>query len=194
MLASAGANPAGGRSALAVAVLIAAIAAGSAHAAVTVFGNGLAHDCSEAAFKGKSDPVSIGACDSAIENELMDNKDRAGTYINRGVMYLRLGDMAQARKDFDESIRVDDKIGEAWINRGAVSVAEKRYADGLSDINHGLELGVISPEKAYYNRALAYEGLDDAKSAYLDYQQALTIKPDWQLPQQQLLRFTVTRR
>lgn len=175
-------------------LLFAAICAGGAHAAVTVFGNGQAHDCSEAAFKGKADPASIRTCDSALENESLTNKDRAGTYINRGVMYLRLGDLMQARKDFDESIKVDDKIGEAWINRGAVSVAQKRYADGLSDINRGLELGVISPEKAYYNRALAYEGLDDAKSAYLDYQQALTIKPDWQLPQQQLLRFTVTRR
>lgn len=175
-------------------VLAAGSAPGTAHAAVTVFGNGEAHDCSEAAFKGKSDPASIRNCDSALENEVLDSKDRAGTYINRGVMYLRLGDLMQARKDFDESIKVDDKIGEAWINRGAVSVAEKRYADGLSDINRGLQLGVISPEKAYYNRALAYEGLDDAKSAYLDYQQALTIKPDWQLPQQQLLRFTVTRR
>ena len=45
-----------------------------------------------------------------------------------------------------------------------------------------------------HESALAYEGLEDAKSAYLDYQQALTLKPDWQLPQQQLLRFTVTRR
>lgn len=182
------------KSVLATAVGLAALSAASAHAAVTVFGNGQAHDCSEAAFKGKSDPASIRNCDAALEDEVLSNKDRAGTYINRGVMYLRLGDMVQARKDFDESIKVDDKIGEAWINRGAVSVAEKRYADGLADINQGLTLGVISPEKAYYNRALAYEGLDDDKSAYLDYQQALTIKPDWQLPQQQLLRFTVTRR
>jgi tetratricopeptide (TPR) repeat protein len=179
---------------LATALLFTLTSTSCAYAAVTVFGNGLAHDCSEAAFKGKSDADSIRTCDSALENETLDNRDRAGTFINRGVMYLRLGNLAGARKDFDASIATDDKIGEAWINRGAVSVAQKRYADGLSDINRGLTLGVISPEKAYYNRALAYEGLEDAKSAYLDYQQALTIKPDWQLPQQQLLRFTVTRR
>jgi tetratricopeptide (TPR) repeat protein len=179
---------------LATALLFALAAAGSASAAVTVFGNGLAHDCSEAAFKGKSDSDSIQKCSDALENEVLDNRDRSGTLINRGVMYLRGGDLKNARKDFDQAIAVDGKIGEAWINRGAVSVAEKRYADGLSDINRGITLGVEAPEKAYYNRALAYEGLEDAKSAYLDYQQALTLKPDWQLPQQQLLRFTVTRR
>ena len=64
----------------------------------------------------------------------------------------------------------------------------------MADLNKAIALGVDEPEKAYYNRALAYEGLEDAKAAYLDYVQALTIKPDWVLPQQQLLRFTVTRR
>lgn len=179
---------------LATAILFAFTTTDVAYAAVTVFGNGQAHDCSEAAFKGKSDSESIHACDYALENEVLDSKDRAGTLINRGVMFLRNGDFSAARRDFDESIKVDGKIGEAWINRGAVSVAQKQYSEGLADINHGLTLGVEAPEKAYYNRALAYEGLEDAKSAYLDYQQALTLKPDWQLPQQQLLRFTVTRR
>ena len=41
---------------------------------------------------------------------------------------------------------------------------------------------------------MAYEGIDDEKSAYLDYQQALVLKPGWDLPKQELLRFTVTRR
>ena len=179
---------------MATAIIFAFTSTGSVNAAVTVFGNGLAHDCSEAAFRGKSDANSIQKCDEALESEVLDTKDRAGTYINRGVMYLRQGSLKNARKDFDTSIATDPKIGEAWINRGAVAVAEKHYAEGLADINHGLTLGVEAPEKAYYNRALAYEGLEDAKSAYLDYQQALTLKPDWQLPQQQLLRFTVTRR
>jgi len=53
---------------------------------------------------------------------------------------------------------------------------------------------VREPEKAYYNRALAEEGLDDEKSAYVDYQQALVLNPDWDPPRQELLRFTVTHR
>jgi len=64
----------------------------------------------------------------------------------------------------------------------------------LADITKGLALGVKQPEKAYFDRALAYEGLDDEKSAYFDYQQAVTLKPDWPLPQRELLRFTVTHR
>ena len=62
------------------------------------------------------------------------------------------------------------------------------------DINRGLELGVDEPAKAYYNRALAYEGLEDAKSAYYDYQKAVEINPEWSAPREQLTRFSVTRR
>jgi tetratricopeptide (TPR) repeat protein len=73
-------------------------------------------------------------------------------------------------------------------------VGVRRYAEGLADLNKALELGVDEPEKAYFNRALAHEGLDDLKSAYLDYQKAQTLKPDWQDPARELARFTVERR
>ena len=80
------------------------------------------------------------------------------------------------------------------MDRGAVNIVDKKYQDGISDIDKGLSLGTEEPAKACYNRGVAYEGIDDEKSAYLDYQQALTLKPDWTLPKQELLRFTVTRR
>jgi len=167
---------------------------GSAGAMVTVFGGGLAQDCSKAAFDGMSDPDSIRLCDTALLSEELEPGDRAATFTNRGVMKLRRGAYEDARQDFDAAIALAPRVGEAWLNRGAVFVGEKRYRQGLEDINKGLALGVTEPEKAYYNRALAYEGLDDETSAYFDYQQALTLKPDWTLPQEQLLRFTVTRR
>jgi tetratricopeptide (TPR) repeat protein len=178
---------------LAVGAALGWLVAAPALAAVTVIGGGLAEDCSRAAFAGKADNDSLRLCTGALD-ETMDARDRAGTYINRGIMRLRrrLNDEAQA--DFDAAIALEPKLGEGWVNRGALYVSEKRYQEGMDDINRGLQLGVKEPEKAYFNRAVAYEGLDDEKSAYLDYQEALTLKPDWTLPQEQLLRFTVTRR
>ena len=69
-----------------------------------------------------------------------------------------------------------------------------RFADGLADLNKGIGLGVEEPAKAYYNRALAYEGLDDVKSAYFDYQKAVELSPGWDAPKQELTRFHVARR
>jgi tetratricopeptide (TPR) repeat protein len=109
-------------------------------------------------------------------------------------MKLRRGLFEAAHVDFDAGIALIPKVGEGWINRGAMFVGEHKYRDGLGDLDKGIMLGVKEPEKAYFNRALAYEGLDDEKAAYLDYQQAATLKPDWPAPRNELRRFTVSAR
>ncbi len=178
---------------LGVAGLIAATA-GNAHAAVTVIGGGLAQACSDAALAGESDFKFVTLCTQALEGEFLSPRDRAGTYVNRGVLKLRRGAYAEATKDFDYAVRVKPDMGEAYVNRGAASLGLHHWAESLPDINKALELGIEEPAKAYYNRALAYEGLDDAKAAYFDYQKALEIKPDWDAPREQLTRFTVSHR
>jgi tetratricopeptide (TPR) repeat protein len=179
---------------LGVAAAMALGLAGSAGAAVTVIGDTSATDCSKAAFDGRADNETLNDCNVALQNSMLDRRDQAGTYVNRGVLYMLLRNYTAARADFNTAIKIEPNLGEGWVNRGAVNVGEKRYQDGLSDINKALELGIAEPAKAYYNRAIAYEGLDDEKSAYLDYQQALQLDPKWDLPKQELLRFTVTRR
>ena len=168
--------------------------AGGARAAVTVMGDTDAQACSQAAFNERGDAQSLQMCSNALTDPFLDRRDQAGTHINRGVIYMVRGEFASARRDFDQAITIDASIGEAWVNRGAVSIVEKRYKDGITDIDKGLDLGTQEPAKAYYNRAVAYEGMDDEKSAYLDYQQALVLDPKWDLPKRELLRFTVTRR
>ena len=172
----------------------AALLAGPACAAVTVIGDTSAQQCSQAAYHDRADDASLDLCTQAIGNGMLDKRDLSGTYINRGVIYMDRSDFNDARHDFNRAIEIDPEIGEAWVNRGAIDILDKRYKDGISDIDRGLGLGIQEPAKAYYNRGVAYEGIDDEKSAYLDYQQALALKPEWDLPKQELLRFTVTRK
>jgi tetratricopeptide (TPR) repeat protein len=176
------------------AATLAVFAASSAGAAVTVMGDTNASQCSLAAFHDQADATALRLCTTALNEGTLDRRDQAGTYINRGVMQMIRMDYAAAGSDFQRAIDVDPAIGEAWINRGAVDIINKQFQRGIDDIDKGLSLGTEEPAKAYYNRAVAYEGIDDEKSAYLDYQQALTLEPGWDLPKQELLRFTVTRR
>lgn len=176
------------------AATVLAASAGQAHASVTVIGGGLAEACSKATLSGASAYKFEQLCTNALETELLSPRDKAGTYVNRGIMKLRRSEWDQALKDFDVAAKYKPDLGEIYVNRGAVLIAQHRYADGLSDINRGISLGVEEPEKAYYNRALAYEGLDDIKSAYFDYQKAAELAPTWDAPKQQLTRFHVTRR
>lgn len=168
--------------------------AGGAHASVTVIGGGLAEACSKAALSGKADIRLEATCTEALDKETLTTRDRAGTLVNRGVLRMRRLNWAGATSDFDAAVRVRPDMGEAYVNRGAVLIGEHHYAESLTDLNKGLQLGVEEPAKVYFNRALAYEGMDDEKSAYFDYQKALELSPDWAAPKAELARFHVERR
>lgn len=174
--------------------VIALALAGPGHAAVAVVGGGAAQACSEAAFKGRPDWRAEEVCTNAIDNEPMSAKDQAGTYVNRGVLRLRAGAYGKAEADFDAAERINPKLGEVHVNRGVLYMAEERFSDAVVEINRGLELGVEEPAKAYYNRALAYEGLNDAAAAYEDYRKAQALAPNWSAPTRMLARFQVRTR
>jgi len=162
-----------------------------ARAATTVLGNGLAEVCSNYAKAGDDREEALHVCTVALETEAMRRRDRAGTYVNRGVIRMRRQDYAAARRDFELAVRLQPDLGEAYVNRGGALVGEKRYMEALLEIDKGLALGPEEPEKAYYNRGLANEGLADLKAAYFDYKRAMELKPDWEIPRRELSRFTV---
>ncbi len=177
---------------LAVSLAAASLAATpSAQAAVTVLGDQLGYECSVLALAGYADDKAIETCTQALPSSGLSVRDRAGTYVNRGVIQLRRKAYRNAHADFDAAIALDPTLGEAVVNRGAAFVAQRRFAEGIAEITRGLALGANEPEKAYYNRALAHEQLGDFKAAYLDYQAALKLKPGWSDPERSLTRFVV---
>jgi tetratricopeptide (TPR) repeat protein len=177
------------------ALVVGALTTGTgAHAAVTVIGGGLAEACSKAALAGKSDARFERPCTEALDTEQLSPRDKAGTYVNRGVLRLRRLEWSAAIRDFNVAIHLEPTMGEAYVNRGAAAIGDHRYAESLTDLNRAIELGTEEPAKIYYNRALAYEGLDDVKSAYFDYQKALELSPEWTAPKQELARFHVERK
>ncbi|PZR36321.1 tetratricopeptide repeat protein [Caulobacter segnis] len=167
--------------------------AGAAGASTVVVGGASANACSDAALKGRSDDRAILACTTALELEVLGFRDRAKTYVNRGVLQMRQLHFEAARADFDQATSLDPNLGEAYVNRGATFVGQARYAEGMAQIDKGLSLGVKDPERALYNRALAHEGLGDLRAAYLDYAKAAELNPDWAAPKTELARFTVKR-
>lgn len=171
----------------------AALLGGAAGASTLIIGSGAAKDCSDAALKGRSDRQSILSCTTALEVENLNFRDRARTYVNRGVLQMRQHQFAAARADFDQASSIDPSLGEAYVNRGATLVGEARYQEGVAQIDKGLSLGVKDPERALYNRALANEGLGNLRAAYLDYAKAAELNPDWAAPKTELARFTVKR-
>ena len=167
--------------------------AGPAAAQVSVFVSDEAHACYLEAKYGDPRGDGIHDCTDAMFGLPLAGHDRAGTLVNRGVIYMRQGRFARAQTDLTESIKTDPALGEAYVNLGATLIAQRRYAEGVANIDHGLPLSPQEPEKAYYNRGLADEALDDVKAAYFDYLKASQLNPNWAAPRIELTRFTVSK-
>jgi tetratricopeptide (TPR) repeat protein len=179
---------------MAGAAALSLLAAGGAHGAVTVIGGGLAQSCSQQVKQGRADRDLVNLCSMSIEQEPLRRRDRAGTFVNRGIVFLRLRDLDDALRDFDRAENLNPSVGEIYVNRGAALIGKNQFGEALAQIDKGITLGVEEPHKAYYNRAIAREGLDDMKGAYLDYRKAAELDPTWTLPASQLTRFTVVTR
>jgi tetratricopeptide (TPR) repeat protein len=181
---------------IAFAALAFGLSAAPALADVTVIGNGLAAGCSAAARSvagnGPARREALDQCTLALDNEVLSPHERAATYVNRGVLHLADRDFAAARSDFDAALRIEPTLAEALTNRGAALIGQGHDAQGIAEIDKGLALSPMEPEKAYFNRAIAEERLGDLKSAYADYRKAQALKPDWPLPATELARFRVS--
>jgi tetratricopeptide (TPR) repeat protein len=177
----------------AVAAFALTLTSRTADAAVTVIGSGDAQYCYEGAENGADPGNYIAYCNQAL-NSFLSVRDRAATYINRGVLRLGLNEANAALGDFDTGLGLDPALGEGYIDRGASLIEKKEYAEALASIDKGLALGARRPEFAYYDRAIANEGLGNIPAAYKDYQQALVVQPDFTLASDELKRFKVVRK
>lgn len=164
-----------------------------ATAASTIFGRGPGQTCYEAALAGRVDAHALADCDTALNGAAqLDQRDYAATLVNRGVIRLKRREAAPALSDFDRAISMRPRLGEAHVNRGAALILSGDFTGAVAAIDRGIELGAEDPHEAYYNRAIAWEKLDNLQAAYADYRKAQALAPDWPLPTQELARFTVT--
>ena len=178
----------------AAAGLIACAAASSAGAAISVIGNSIANSCYRTAEFGGDDNAGINTCTYALQQESLTSRDRAATYINRGILRSRAGDSTGALADYDHGLGIDPTLGEGYVDRGATYIALRQYSEALQDINKGLDMGARQPQIAYYDRAIVNEALGNIRGAYQDYKKAVELEPDFTLATQQLSRFKVIRK
>jgi tetratricopeptide (TPR) repeat protein len=110
------------------------------------------------------------------------------------VLRLALNETDAALDDFSNGLVVDASLGEGYVDRGAALIDKKLYGEAIKDIDKGLAMGARRPALAWYDRAIADEGLGNIPAAYKDYRQALVAQPDLTLASEELKRFKVVRR
>ncbi|MDO9489892.1 MAG: hypothetical protein Q7J32_16075 [Sphingomonadaceae bacterium] len=179
---------------LAGAVIVGAtlVPTSGAPAAVTVIGSGLARICYEAAESGRATADGFESCDRALSEQALNVRDRAATFVNRGILNMRERRISDAIADYERAIRLKSDLAEAYVNKGIALVhAGGRDSEAVNLISRGLDLNPVRPEIAYYTRGVANEALGRTRAAYDDYRQAAALKPEWAEPKNQLKRFSV---
>lgn len=177
--------------------LIAALLAASsfpASAGVIVIGSNSARLCFEAADSaGRPSPRDLDLCNEAVNEAGLSRHDVVASYVNRGIVKLRRGLVADSIQDFDRAMALDPNQAEAYLNKGAALVQQEDMSGALPLFTVALERNTARPAIAHFGRAIANETLGNVAAAYRDYQMASQLDPDWTAPRTELQRFRVTR-
>ena len=167
------------------------LSAPKAYALDTIIG-GMASACAREAKLGHATDEAINGCSDALIAEILTDRDRAATMVNRGTLYLVRQKWDLAMADFDMAVGLQPRMGEAYVNRGAALLGMGHLPEADSQITFGLTLNPELPERAYFNRAVARWRMDNVKGAYLDFRKALELKPGWEDATKELAYFTVS--
>lgn len=166
----------------------------AAEAASLVLGSGLARECFEAAERERATTLTLGICNRALTEEALAFDDQAATYVNRGILRERLGDLSGALGDYDRAVEMRPDQGDAYLNKGGVLLRQGDFRAARTLFDQSLERGTSRPELAHFGRAVAAEGAGDVAAAYADYRRAAALAPRWERPRQELARFAVRKR
>ncbi len=139
--------------------------------------------------------AALRACDRAARDARLDPVDHAATLVNRGILLMQAGRIAEAIADYDAAIAARPEMAEAYVNKGIALIKLGNHeAEAVTELTEGLARHPGKPEIAYYSRAMANETLGRIRAAYDDYRTAAALAPDWAEPAEQLQRFRIVRR
>lgn len=125
-------------------------------------------------------------CDDALRDGNTTRRDKMKTYVNRGIIHNRNGDLQAALDDFDNALAMKSDLAEAYLNRGNSYFLASQYDSALSDYERALALDVHKPWAAWYNIGLVYDAKKQPDDARAAYEKALELNPNFSLAQAKL--------
>jgi tetratricopeptide (TPR) repeat protein len=106
----------------------------------------------------------------------------AQTYANLGAAERSIGEDDEARKNFDESLRLNPNQFNAWLGMALLARKQGKLDEAMSDLSRSIELRPTAEAYLELGRTYAQSGrISDARDAY---RQALQIDPGFTQAQQ----------
>lgn len=170
------------------------IASAPATATVHTVGSSFAESCYRAAEARDTSRIARDSCDKALSEDALSLADRAGTYVNRGVLSMISGDLVRANQDFERALALDPRQPEAWLNKAIAQMKTGNGGAALEMADRSIALRTERPAIAYYIRGVANEDAGNVKAAYADFRRARELAPKWSVPAIELARYQVKSR
>jgi tetratricopeptide (TPR) repeat protein len=167
--------------------------ANTSGAAEAVIGGKVASNCYQIAETNGDAHQGVAICELALEKDSLNAHDRASTFVNLGVLQARLSNEMAALASYDKALKEDSSLAEAYVDRSSALIALKDYRAALDSANQAISTGPREPELAYFNRAIAEEGLGNLSAAYSDLKQTEALTPGFTQATEELKRFHVVR-
>lgn len=158
---------------------------------MVVVGRSAPASCYQNAAMHQYDQAALRDCDAAFDHNMMDRQTRARTHINRAVILMNMGQPQSALRDLDAATHLGFTPPEVHLNYSAAYVRLNRPQDAINAATAAIDAGIDHPERAYVNRAVAHEMMDNNLAAYEDYLSALELNPEWTAVRRELDRFQV---
>jgi Flp pilus assembly protein TadD len=123
----------------------------------------------------------IAAYDAVLELT-SDPGLRAQTYANLGAAERALGEDDEARKNFDESLRLNPNLFNAWLGLGLLARQQGKLDEAITDLSRSIELQPTAQSCFELGHTFAQAGrIAEARESY---RQALQIDPGFTVAQQ----------
>ena len=146
-------------------------------------------ECESGAFKNILTGASLGACDILVRRSDLGDELKSRALTNRGIIHLKRGETNEARADFGRAIAMDDSLAQAWLGLAAAQIKSGSPRLALDTLDNAQDAGA-QDSHILFNRALAFETLQDYQSAYSFYMAAADAEPDNAVFQAQPGRFS----
>lgn len=166
----------------------------ASHGATITLGGPFSQLCYKAALSQDDRDSSLDACTRSINEEAMDDSDRAATYVNRGILKMIRGKDSDADADFDAALALQHDLPDAWLNKGFLRIREGNGREALPLLQEGIKRNPERVALAIFARGVAYEQMGEFDSAYRDLRRAHELEPRWSMPSEYLAHYQVVSR
>lgn len=152
---------------------------------VTVMGTSVAHSCFKsaeyAASTGSGSRRDVDECTEAILSRSLSRRDLVATYINRGIISAKLGQIGDAQEDYLAALDISDRSPEIFLNLGNLQYLMQDFNNAIADYNQAESLGGLeqNPQILYLNRGMALRSLGRLDDAEAEFRSALEHMPNW---------------